>query len=175
MLKSSFEFITFLKSMSCVTKVPSDLWNSRVIISSVTFADIVSKSMSPPCAGKNRIDNDYHQDHWNLHGIKVFCPFVMTEKTTNFHDELTILIFSNCDKRQSRNVEFEARNLGYPRVRDTTAKNEMLDVPDSWHLWANASYKFRRDVAKRWKSRTTRWFSSLRKKLVYHVYPREGN
>ena len=40
--------LTFLKSISCVTRVPSDLWNSRVIVSSVTFDDIVSKSISPP-------------------------------------------------------------------------------------------------------------------------------
>lgn len=43
------EILTFLKSMSCVTSVPSERWNSRVIKSSVTLDEIVSRRISPPC------------------------------------------------------------------------------------------------------------------------------
>ena len=42
-------WITFLKSISCVTKVPSEHWNSKVITSSVTLEEIVSNRISPPC------------------------------------------------------------------------------------------------------------------------------
>jgi len=34
--------------MSCVTSVPSERWNSRVIRSSVTLDEIVSRRISPP-------------------------------------------------------------------------------------------------------------------------------
>lgn len=40
--------LTFLKSISWVTNVPSLLWNSRVIVSSVTLANIFSCTTSPP-------------------------------------------------------------------------------------------------------------------------------
>jgi hypothetical protein len=40
--------LTFLKSTSCVIRVPSERWNSSVTASSVTFAVIVSWSTSPP-------------------------------------------------------------------------------------------------------------------------------
>lgn len=43
------ETLTFLKSMSCVTNVPSERWNSKVIKSSVTLDEIVSRRISPPC------------------------------------------------------------------------------------------------------------------------------
>lgn len=43
------ETLTFLKSMSCVTSVPSERWNSKVIKSSVMLDEIVSRRISPPC------------------------------------------------------------------------------------------------------------------------------
>lgn len=41
--------LTLLKSMTCVIRVPSVLWNSSIIISSFTFDVIVSCTTSPPC------------------------------------------------------------------------------------------------------------------------------
>lgn len=49
--------LTFLKSISSVTSVPSVLWNSNVTTSSTTFDDIVSCTTSPPCNDINKKRN----------------------------------------------------------------------------------------------------------------------